>query len=59
MNETVNPVINQKFDEFVRSRRWWEQFCELVISASSTIRTEVLLFHTRSVTVRDLRWTGC
>jgi len=31
MNETVNAVIKQKFGAFVRSRRWWKQFRELVI----------------------------
>jgi len=31
MNETVNAAIKQKFGAFVRSRRWWKQFRELVI----------------------------
>jgi IS5 family transposase len=31
MNETVNATIKQKFGAFVRSRRWWKQFRELVI----------------------------
>ncbi|WP_396613861.1 transposase (plasmid) [Haloferax sp. S1W] len=31
MNETVNAAIKQKFGAFVRSRRWWKQFCEPVI----------------------------
>ena len=31
MNETVNAAIKQKFGDFVRSRRWWKQFRELVI----------------------------
>ena len=31
MNETVNTAIKQKFGAFVRSRRWWKQFRELVI----------------------------
>ena len=30
-NETVNAAIKQKFGAFVRSRRWWKQFRELVI----------------------------
>jgi IS5 family transposase len=32
MNETVNATIKQKFGAFVRSRRWWKQFRELVIT---------------------------
>ncbi|MFC6952861.1 IS5 family transposase [Halorubellus litoreus] len=31
MNETVNAAIKQKYGAFVRSRRWWKQFRELVI----------------------------
>lgn len=31
MNETVNAAIKQKFGAFVRSRRWWKPFRELVI----------------------------
>jgi IS5 family transposase len=31
MNETVDAAIKQKFGAFVRSRRWWKQFRELVI----------------------------
>lgn len=31
MTETVNAAINQKFGAFMRSRRWWKQFCELVV----------------------------
>jgi hypothetical protein len=31
MNETLNAAIKQKFGAFVRSRRWWKQFRELVI----------------------------
>ncbi len=31
MNERVNATIKQKFGAFVRSRRWWKQFRELVI----------------------------
>ncbi|MFB1064830.1 IS5 family transposase [Natrinema sp. H-ect4] len=31
MNESVNAAIKQKFGAFVRSRRWWKQFRELVI----------------------------
>ncbi|AFO58533.1 putative transposase [Natrinema sp. J7-2] len=31
MNETVNATIKQKSGAFVRSRRWWKQFRELVI----------------------------
>jgi hypothetical protein len=31
MNETVNAAIKQKFGAFVRSRRLWKQFHELVI----------------------------
>jgi IS5 family transposase len=31
VNETVNAAIKQKFGAFVRSRRWWKQFRELVI----------------------------
>jgi IS5 family transposase len=31
MNETVNAALKQKFGAFVRSRRWWKQFRELVI----------------------------
>jgi len=32
MNETVNAAVKQKFGAFVRSRRWWKQFRELVIN---------------------------
>jgi hypothetical protein len=31
MSETVNATIKKKFGAFVRSRRWWKQFRELVI----------------------------
>ncbi len=31
MNEAVKAAIKQKFGAFVRSRRWWKQFRELVI----------------------------
>ncbi len=31
MNETVNATIKRKFGAFVRSRRWWKRFRELVI----------------------------
>ena len=31
INETVNAAVKQKFGVFVRSRRWWKQFRELVI----------------------------
>lgn len=31
MNETVNATIKRKFGGFVRSRRWWKQFRELVV----------------------------
>jgi len=31
VNETVNAAIKRKFGAFVRSRRWWKQFRELVI----------------------------
>jgi len=30
-NETVNSRIKRKYGEFVRSRRWWKQFRELVV----------------------------
>jgi hypothetical protein len=32
MNETVNAAIKQKFGVFVRSRLWWKQFRELIIT---------------------------
>ncbi|GGL64490.1 hypothetical protein GCM10009039_23000 [Halocalculus aciditolerans] len=31
-NETVNSRIKRKYGAFVRSRHWWKQFRELVIS---------------------------
>ncbi|QLG61898.1 IS5 family transposase [Halorarum salinum] len=31
MNETVNAAIKLRFGAFVRSRRWWKQFRELVL----------------------------
>lgn len=34
MNETVNAAIERKFGAFVRSRRWWNWFRELVIECA-------------------------
>ena len=30
-NETVNSSLKRKYGAFVRSRRWWKQFRELVV----------------------------
>jgi len=31
-NETVNSRLKRKYGAFVRSRHWWKQFRELVVS---------------------------
>ena len=31
-SETVNSTLKRKYGAFVRSRRWWKQFCELTIA---------------------------
>jgi len=38
-NETVNSRIKRKYGEFVRSRRWWKQFRELVVGCLTTTST--------------------
>jgi hypothetical protein len=58
-NETMNAVTKQKFGVFVRSRLWWEQLRELVITYVGHDDETTLSCRRRSVSIHDTTAGTC